>query len=989
MTQSPFAEAGPRWFTIPAHRPFFEDLARALRPALGGESPEAAAQAVILTPTRRAGRDLAEAWLRGEGPRAAVLPQIRPLGDLEEGEPPFEPSDLALDLPAALSPLRRRFELARLCAEHAHLLKRELDAAAALDMAEALGGLIDSALLEEVELQGRLEGLVAADLAEHWRRARAFLEAALNAWPGRLKALGLIDPAARRVLLLNRLAESWEARPPQTPLVIAGSTGTAPATARVMRAAAEAPMGCVVLPGLDQSLSDPAWAEVDVQHPQGALKRLLARFGLTRGQVKVWPGSRPDPAGEARDRLINEALRPARATADWVTELKEFARTGRDPVARGLQGLTVHAAPDDEKAAETCALLVREALKTPERTCAVVTPDQALARRIALKLERWGVGPDVSAGRPLSLSATGTLARLMVEAAADPADPVALLALLKHPLARLDGAEALDLLEEKALRGPRARTPDDLARRLTAYPTARDLLDELQAKIAASRAPFANGLAAADEAARGLAQALEALAGLEVWGGADGEALATLLAELMDQGAALPPVSVRDFARLIPRLTGQESLRHGGNHPRVRILGAVEARLYRADRMILCGLEEGVWPAHPPIDPFLSRPMRERLGLPSPERRVGLTAHDFVQAACAPEVILVHSERRGGQPAQLSRWLWRLRMLARGVGVELPVRPELAAWTEVLDAPGPWTPCSRPAPRPPVEHRPRDWFVTQVETLTRDPYAVWAGKILGLRQKPRPDEAVDARLRGTAVHKAFEDFAESLNRGEAPDPAAFETLYMQALRDGGLGAAALAREQALAAETARWAAGFEMERRAEGARVLVERKGTMPVSVSGEAFTLSAKADRLEAAQDGRVHVLDFKTGSPPSAKQVAAGFAPQLTLTAAIVEAGGFEGLAHRTAGDLAYVRVTGRNPPGEVKLATESRGVVTPSDEAGAAALDGFIKLMSVYLNPETAYVSRLAPEHVRDGGDYDHLARVREWSAGEAEAEGGGAE
>ncbi|MDE2487700.1 MAG: double-strand break repair protein AddB, partial [Alphaproteobacteria bacterium] len=452
----------PRWFNVPAHRPFVQDLSAGLYAALAPLGPDALSQATVLVPTRRGGRALADAFVTAGGGRAVLPPQMRPLGDLDEGEPPFEPGDLALDLPAAIDPLARRFELTRLVTAQAHLLpERELSAAGALELADALGGFFDSAQIEEVELEGRLEALVDGDLAEHWQVSRGFLEAAIQAWPRRLAELGLADVSQRRVTLLRRLADAWTERPPQGVLVAAGSTGTAPATRDLLVAIAHAPQGCVVLPGLDEGLADSAWAKVDVQHPQGALKRLLEHAGITKGDVLPWPASPFESRGRWRRRIVNEALRPAEETADWLSVIAGLRREGEkdrvDPIAEGLGGLTQLSARTEEEAATAAALLLREALETAGRTAALVTPDQALARRVSAKLARWGVIPDSSAGESLAGSATAVLAALLARLAAEPLDPIALLGVLKHPFCRLAPEGAAARLERRGLRGPRPR----------------------------------------------------------------------------------------------------------------------------------------------------------------------------------------------------------------------------------------------------------------------------------------------------------------------------------------------------------------------------------------------------------------------------------------------------------------------------------------------------------------------------------------------------
>ena len=983
---------GPRWFTIPAHRPFVQDLARGLMDELAAGGPEALSQALVLTPTRRGARALADAFVGAAEGRAVLPPQLRPLGDLEEGEPPFEPGDLALDLPAAIDPLARRFELTRLVAAHWGLLGRgEPTAGAALEMADALGAFLDGLQIEEVALEAGLAGLVDAELAEHWQVSRVFLETALSQWPKRLDELGLIDVSERRVRLLRRLAEHWTEAPPPGVIVAAGSTGTAPATRDLLIAIASAPRGCVVLPGLDQDLADKAWAKVDVQHPQGALKRLLDRAHLEKKNVAIWPASgQAEAAGRWRRRIINEALRPAEETADWLHVIKTLRDEAKslDPIAEGLKGLSLMSARTEEEAATAAALLLREALETPERTAALVTPDQALARRVTAKLARWGVVPDSSAGDSLAGSPCGVLAGLAARAAQDPLDPVTLLGLLKHPFARFgdkDGSRAV--LERLALRGPRAQSWPELRERLAKAPDALALAERLEALV--TGLAWAGGTDPVSEATARLAAAMEALADDgaggtgDLWAGHGGEAMSRLLAGLIADGAALPPVTPRGFLDLITRLMEGETIRSGGaTHPRLRILGAIEARLVRADRLVLAGLEEGVWPAGAPLDPFLSRPMREKLGLPSPERRIGLSAHDFAQAACAPEVILLHTERREGAPSVKSRWLWRLETLAKGAGLTIPDRREVLDWATALDAPGTYEPVSRPAPKPRVEDRPSKLYVTRIETLTRDPYAVWARDILKLRQLERPDEEVEARARGTAIHKAFERFVLGWP-GDLPSDAAtiFRGLYLEELERAGMPPDALARETALAVEAAAWVADLETHRRADGRVLHVEKEGEITLEIAGRPFTLAAKADRIEVSPDGLGHVLDYKTGRAPTTKMVRTGFSPQLTLTAAIMARGGFTEVGPVAPGELTYLEVTGRKPPGREEVRAAPNGDnedVLNSRDAADQALAGMARLVARFADPAQGYASRTAPQFVKlYVSDYDHLARVFEWS------------
>ena len=1022
----PFAAPGPRWLTIEAHRPFLEDLAAGVLDWLGDRPPESLSDAVVLLPNRRAARAFTGALARAAEGRPVLLPQVRPLGDLEEDEPPFAPGELGLDLPPAIPPLRRRFEMARMIVER---FDSDLTPMRALDLADALGGFLDSCQLEEIPEPRRVASLVDGEMAEHWERSAAFLGLAVEAWPARLAELGMVDPAWRRATLLRRLAEQWDARPPQQPVIAAGSTGSMPAAAAVLGAVARAPRGCVVLPGLDLDLDERVWRQIDAdneQHPQRALKRLLERHGVDRADVRPWfrpPGdAMAARRGRARQRLLNEALRPADATGDWRDAIGEIRRRAAsegfaaDPIAEGLERLSVLTLRHEEEAAAAIALMMRGTLETPGRTCALVTPDQALGRRVAARLERWGVVADASAGQPLERMPAGVLVGLCARWIAAPTDPQVLLALLKHPLLRLDVGpldirRAAAALERFALRGPRLPDFDRLLRRLeratlpnrdgqapsegrlARIAAARDLALRLRALIG----PVAGRLAPAaslDAAARALVELIEALAGQNAWAGPDGEAAAQSLSALIEGGAALGDVSPQDLADLVRELLADAVVRTAGaTHPSLRILGAIEARLVRADRMILAGLEEGVWPQPAPTDPFLSRPMRAALGLPPPERRIGQSAQDFVQAACADEVVLVHSERRGGQPAVRSRWLWRLDMLTRGAdSPDAPVRiaaPDgVLDWTRALDAPASATPAyaRRPAPTPPVDRRPRRLPVTGIERWVRDPYAVYADRILGLKKLDRPGESAEALARGTAVHAAVERVVHTWPE-VLPDDCAeeIERFLHEALEEAGFADAALARERPLARNCARWLERFERERRARGATLLIEQAGALTFDAPGGPFTLTARADRIELDAHGAA-VLDFKTGSAPSQAQVVQGFAPQLTLTAAILAAGGFPA-PPTEATELLYVRLTGRREPAKVEdVARPSRTNTLTAAQLAERELERLKSGVAGFDDPATPYASWVAPQFMGNfGGNYDHLARVWEWHVvgGEDEA------
>lgn len=981
-----FERPGPRWFSIPSGRPFLDDLARGLCQTLGKDLPEAQ----ILTPTRRGARAMARAFSAQTRGGALLLPQIRAIGDLDEGEPPFDLEALGLDLPPAISSLRRRFELARLIVrDYGGLEGREVGGKLALELADSLAKFFDSLALEEVDARDRLHSLVSGSGADqyslegwaaHWQISAQFLAIAVEAWPKRLDELGMMDPSQRQVELIRRLIRQWTDKAPATPLVLAGTTGSAPSTADLAQVVAKAAQGAVVLPGLDLSLADDVWTQIEDSHPQGTMKGLLDRHGVDRRDVHTWPVSLDADRrkANARRRLLNEALRPAETTKDWREQIDALRAESETAISDGLDGLNEIVTARDEEAATVIALLMRETLETPGKIAALVTPDQVLARRVSARLTRWGLQADSSAGEPLSNSLSGRFVLDLLELLQSPCDPVRLLSLWGHPYSIFHEAEGSRDVEMRALRGA---TPVSLQSLRTVLddperpvPEALALWDHYVALITPVVDQGAGDLGEAVTRLTALAEALAIDSGQALWSGAAGASAAELLSGLIREGAGYQVDTLRDVADIVGHLIRTCKVRTGGNtHPRLLILGAIEARLVTADRLILAGLEEGVWPQAPDLDPFLSRPMRKTLGLPSPERRTGLSAHDFIQAASAPEIYLITRRRREGEPQVASRWLWRLQTLCEGAGVKVPTDDRYLEWARALDRgltvkPAALKPAQRPNPKPPVAVRPDKLSVTEVEVFVRDPYAIYARHVLKLRPLERPNEPVEGRQRGTAIHKSLERFvAEDVPLGKAGVTRLCDLLEEE-LAATRFSPAQMALQRPLLPGMAQAFVDFEAVRRSQGPRLVIEHRGEMKVA----GITLVAKADRMEVREDG-IDILDFKTGQAPTAKAVAAGFYPQLTLTAAIVKHGGFAGIpADRPLGELIYVRIA---PDTARPQTAVERGAI--ANDLADAALDSLRRRLFAYQDAGKGYLSWTAPQFLKTrSGDYDQLARLYEW-------------
>lgn len=965
----------PTVFTIPPGLPFVDTLAAGLMDKAGGD-PLKLAEMIVLLPNRRACRSLRDAFLRLSGGRPLLLPRMRPIDAVDEDEMVLSASE-PLDIPPAIEPVERQLLLTRLVLAMGGGrggVKPTPDQAARL--AAELASLIDAVQIERLDWS-RLGSLVPEDYAAHWQITLDFLELVTQAWPAILSERGLLDPQERVNRALDLMAQSWRETPPDFPVIAAGSTGSRPATADLLAVIAALPQGSVILPGLDCGLDEAGWAALDASHPQHGLKKLLDRLGLDRHRIPTF-GRAPDPRA-ARSRLLSEALRPA-ATCEAWRDLPQWPETALSDVAR-LD------APGPREEAGAIALMLRQALETDGFTAALVTPDRNLARRVATELERWDISIDDSAGKPLALTEPGAFLRLVSAMVAERFSPHATLACLKHPMAAGGEDKAafrakVRRLDKRALRGAR---PAEGVAGLRAAAGGDDKLGRLLDGLAALTSPFAALMARETapfaELVRAHMELAESLAGddmlpgaARLWAGEAGEAAARFAAELAHAAPALGDIPTFAYGALLDQLLAGQVVRpHWGRHPRLFIWGPIEARLQHADLMVLGGLNEGTWPPQADADPWMSRPMREAFGLPPHERRVGLSAHDFAQGFAASRVVLTRSVRVDGTPTVPSRWLMRLDAIREAAGLEFgeDATPWLD-WHHVLDS-APRLAVQRPAPRPPVEARPRALSVTEIETWMRDPYAIYARHVLGLRALDPIDADPGAAEYGSLVHKAIELFLRRYPDTLPPDAEAKlvevgREVFAETLSRPGLWAFWWPRFLSVA----RWVVAHEDARRSVVARVVPEVKGSLEIVAPAGPFTISARADRIDVLSDGTLALIDYKTGQPPSAREVAAGYAPQLPLEAAIARNGGFEDVPAAEVSRLLYWRLKGGEDGGEEKSAGDD------PTQLAAEAVEGLAALVAVFDDPATPYEARPHPDYAPRYSDYLHLARVREWAS-----------
>lgn len=1026
----------PRVFSVPVGAAFLPTLAdellagRLIPDFSGGDDPTALADVTIYVPTRRAARELRGVFVDKAGGRSAILPMIRPLGEFDEAEAAFAPEGaVELELAPPIAPIDRLLLLAplvkrwksRLPAHVAALFEEEIVVPAStsdsLWLARDLAGLMD-----EIETEGsdwsKLGELVSGDLAGWWQVTLDFLEIVTSNWPTLLAERGLSNPSVHRSALIRLEAERLRQNPPAGPVIAAGSTGSIPATAELLATIAGLPRGAVVLPGLDKRMNERAWDAITepmpapalLGHPQYGLARLLQKIGLLRADVEEIGTVAPSLA--LRALTVGQALLPAEATDDW-------AGLRADMSAHALEQAFAHVslieAANERDEAVAIAIALRRAVETPQETAALVTSDRNLARRVSTELLRFGIQADDSGGTPLANTPPGSLLRLLLQAMFRPGDPVAIMALLKHPLLCLGLNRALmrraaETIELVALRGGTGR------------PDLADIDSLFEARLEAlaedRRAPFwfsrmtVRGI---EEARLVLAHLHDALAPLaafrdrqsaeladilhatvvalealgrgedgsleELYAGDAGAKLAEFLRGLVASTAAFS-FDVAEWPDITEALIATETVKpsHGGDS-RVSIWGALEARLMNVGTIVIGGLNEGTWPRKAEADRFMSRVMKTGLDLEPPERRIGQSAHDFQMAMGMGKIILARSARSGDAPAVLSRWLQRILTFIGPEQTEAIRRRgnELLHWARGLDI-GPQVPfATRPQPVPPLAARPRHFSVTEIETLRRDPYAIYARRILGLMPLDPLMRDPGAAERGTLFHAIMHRFSASGidPRGPAAPEALLEAgraCFAEAALPADVEAVWWPRFEKLAVEIIDWE-----RRRAPLVKSRHPEEHAERTPVGNSDVTLSGYADRIDMLPGGMADVLDYKTGASPSKAQAHTLLAPQLALEGALLKRGAFRALGRAEPSQLAFIRF---KPNGEVieESILELNRKARSANDLSEEAWQRLEVLLQHYNKADTGYLSRALP--FREGetdGDYDHLARVLEWSAG----------
>ena len=997
----------------------------------------------IYVPTRRSARTLAELFRSYAHNNVTFLPKIRPLGDIDETYHITESLADASELPPEMSHTERHLALTRLILGWIKSSTQQLNqhnftddqilSASPTDAAWLARELI--LLMDQIESEdanwSQLSKLVPEEHAKYWQLTIEFLQIAFDVWPSFLAEQGKMDPVARNSALIHNEADLLARFGSKGPIIVAGSTGTVSATRKLLKTIAELPNGAVVLPGLDLFLDDKSWnlltesgANSGVKrltkhndsnpgHPQFGLAKLIRHLGITRKDiVSLCPPASTNL--EVREQVVSEAMKPVITTDSWINFQRKPANLDLN---LAFEDCALIEAKNEIEEGLAIALVLREAIENGNKATLVLT-DQTLARRVASELERWSIQIFHSTGQYLKETPPTVLARLITKLALHRLDAVTVLSLLKHPITRIgmNQAElrlAISALERGILRGPQSDEGFSGLQRAIAnskkmqqeqshIPKWQRLsasewqtVEEVIVRLENALSPLINLKEQGDEIsinelARRTLHSLQLVGtdnngdDFQLFSWESTDDLVKFLKSLIDDNKSGLEILPANWPELFESLLVNISTLDTRNaETRVDIYTPLESRLHRPDIIILGGLSEGSWPRIIRNDPWLNRPMKSGMGLEQPERRIGLSAHDFCQSLGTQRVIMTRSLRADGSPTVASRWLQRLLTVSGDSIAELLRKNGLKYidWAQQLDSSSEIPkPVTRPCPKPPISSRPKQLSITEIETWVRDPYAIYARKILQLEPIDMIGGSPGAAERGSIIHDCLAEFLRdwdgpfndlAIERLIEIGAAKFETLSVFPQ----LYALWWPRFQRIA----RWFVNnFELERAKSLQQRYLECSGVMEVRIERELFKLVGRADRIDLLNDGSLSILDYKTGQIPSLRQVETLLAPQLPLEVAMVKSGGFQGIAKECEiRDQTYVILSGGKKAGDVQDRSPKNVSVVELANQASQSLQNLVR---AYFEHEQGYLSRARVFKERIfSGPYDHLARVQEWSVG----------
>ena len=945
--------------------PFWDTLANIYLSKYAPNNLELAS-VLFLVPNRRACKSLSDAFIRQQGLKPAILPQIVSITEIDDDELFFDKLELSNELEndnlSLISKEERLFIFTRLILSKPQDFGiKQISLAQAFNLAKELANLIDIVCNNDLSFD-KLQTLVPEKYATHWQETLELLKIITEYWPKILAEKNAIDITEKRKKQLLLQADIWEKQNTNKTIVAAGITASFPAIVKILNVIKKLPNGAIYFAGIDYFADDNYWNAIDEANPQFELKELLSLLDIKRCEIQ----NIGNTFNNNRELLISEIMRPAGLSDAW-----RHLKNSNFDITEAIDGIEIIETKSQRDEALAIAFKMREIIETPEKTVALITYDRNLARRVSAELERFNVKVDDSAGIPLNLTSTGIFLRLIVEAAINIDSDVAINALVKCPFS-LFGEDA-GLFRKKAykyetsLRTVNKNIDDEDNAFISGI---KKELNEFSNLLKLPKINFYDALTTHIKVAEKISSSNISDGASLLWKGDEGKHTAKFLTSILNSSNVLGDISGKDYLSFFSELMSTDSLRSShGSHPRLKILGPIEARLNSFDYIILGEMNEGIWPKADKADMWMSRPMKKDFGLSLPEKNVGILASDLCSFLGCKNVILTRADRIDGTPTKKSRWLLRFETVINALGYDISClqKNDWLDFINNIDIPSDFFAIKAPAPCPPIEARPRKLSASAVDLLVSDPYSVFAKYILRLYPFDDLDTPLDQRDYGTLIHAIIEEF-NNRYPSDLPDNALEKLLSLGKKHFDKMNIESELRTFWFPKfeKTAKWIIEQEKDYRRSVRKVNNEITGQVSFNAPNGPVTFTAKADRIDELKNNNINIIDYKTGKIPSKKQVFSGHALQVVLEGLIARKGSFDNISSKELEQLLYWQ-----------LGAKSLDINPEEDDIIDKTEDYLLKLISAFDFETTPYLSRPSPKYVPKNKDYEHLARVREWS------------
>lgn len=856
--------------------------------------PLALQDIVIFVPTNRSRYELGEKIGRLAG-RPLVLPNIYSLSSIDV-------HDFGLNLSGnkrILTKIERQaliIEVLQKYAEPHHLLSKS----------QEVLSFLDEVIIEGISTFEK-DSLFYEDLSEE---SKELLKIVFEEWPTVLSRLDAMDATQLSNKSISEIASLFPFD--RKIVVLAGSTGTIPATRKLMQRICQHDKGYVILPGFL-----PIEEKLSPQHPQYTMHICLSNPMASSLEIQISP----------RTCLLTAVQ----------TSLNSSLPDKFDTDIEFIEAKSLH------EEAEIIALIALHHIQEKGTSLALVTPDRTLATYVRYACAKWNVEVDDSAGISLLETAEGQLYLNVLKLLSHPENLLSWVDVFKHPLvgevARNMG-KALDIKMREYI-------PDALEFLHSCVWNTKEETDIWRFFLDAIK--LSKSLKAYLDKVESFFKILQ----VDIKENSEWQELKKLLTEVdnnlsnFDRLAQHNPVKF--FTHLFQSTTVRKVCQ---SDTRLYIWGPLEARLMTVDAMIIGSANEGVWPVTSQPDDWATSAVREYLNLPPLERRQGLSGHDFIQLFSSNKVYITRAQTTEGTQGIPSRWWMRFKAL---YAVNNTPFLSTQKWENILhqhcyysnlrQLPTPTEVC------PPVELRPRSLSATDVGLLVRDPYAIYAKHILKLKPIDSLLPKWGNKERGIMVHKFLENIvSNSLDLEAALDMMKekltsiklplFDHLFWKSHMEKLL------------------VSFFNLQKKRDAGKSFTEIKGRVSLSLESGEFILKATADRIDVIGDN-VYILDYKTASPPSKKMVEIGVFPQLLIEAIILQDAGFGGVQRFDNPILEY-------------WGLGKEEVVGVDPELVNRYKPHLLNLLNIFLSKSVIMHSNLC-EKVLKFNDYEHLERI----------------